>query len=156
MRHHGPSGPVRGPSGAMEGRHHSCAQVVDRPTQSHGPSVPPSRAPPGGTPLVIGNGQIGTNNIDAMGKKVVDECQCMGELDSEISIIIVQLTSCLILEISQGLGGRHDPQILECSTRFKNRGSSSFYINIIIVGTQDKTKNIHIIYILHYYLKLFF
>jgi hypothetical protein len=38
---------------------------------------------------VIGVGQIGAYNIDAMGKKVVNECQRMGELDSENSVIIV-------------------------------------------------------------------
>jgi hypothetical protein len=56
LRHHGLSG-------AKQGRRRSCAQVVDRPAQSHGPSVPPQWAPPGGTPRVIGAAQIGANTL---------------------------------------------------------------------------------------------
>jgi hypothetical protein len=63
MRHRGPSGPVRGPSGVMRGRCRSCAQVMGRPVQSRGPSVPPQRASSGGTPLVIGAAQIGANTL---------------------------------------------------------------------------------------------
>jgi hypothetical protein len=63
MHHRGPSGPVRGSSGATQGRRRSCAQVADHPTQSGGPSVPPQRAPPGGTTLVIGAAQIGVNTL---------------------------------------------------------------------------------------------
>jgi hypothetical protein len=59
--HHGSSGPVRGPSGATQGRRRSCIQVTDRPGQSHGPSAPPQWTPPDGTPLVIGAAQIGVN-----------------------------------------------------------------------------------------------
>jgi hypothetical protein len=42
----------------MQGRRRFWVQVVDRPPQSHGPSVLPQRTPSGGTPLVI-NVQIG-------------------------------------------------------------------------------------------------
>jgi hypothetical protein len=35
--------PGRGPSGVMQGRHCSYAQVADRPAQGRGPSAPPQR-----------------------------------------------------------------------------------------------------------------
>jgi hypothetical protein len=63
MRHRGSSGPMCGPSGAKQGRRRSCAQVADHPAQSRGPSAPPQRAPPGGTPLVICAAQIGDNTV---------------------------------------------------------------------------------------------
>jgi hypothetical protein len=42
--------------------------------RSHGPSAPPQRAPPGGTPLVIGTAQIGANTLfgDSDGDEVAD------------------------------------------------------------------------------------
>lgn len=54
MRLRGPSNTEHSPSGATQGRRHFYAQVTDRSAQSHRLSVPPQRAPPGGTPLVIG------------------------------------------------------------------------------------------------------
>jgi hypothetical protein len=62
LRHRGSSDPMRGPSGATQGRRRSCAQVADHPAQSRGPSAPLQRATPGDTPLVIGAAQIGVNN----------------------------------------------------------------------------------------------
>jgi hypothetical protein len=57
LRHRGPPGLERIPSGATQGRRRSCAQVVDCPAQSRGPSAGPSS-----TPLVIG-AHIGANTL---------------------------------------------------------------------------------------------
>ena len=69
MRHHRTSGPVRGPSSAMQGRHRSCTHL------GCGPSGPEARTvcaaaegTAGSTPLVIGAAQIDTNSIH--GKKI--------------------------------------------------------------------------------------
>jgi hypothetical protein len=63
LRHRGPSGPRCGPSGVAPGRRRSFAQVTDRSAQSRGTPAPSQRAPPGGTPLVIGAAQIGGNTL---------------------------------------------------------------------------------------------
>jgi hypothetical protein len=60
---HAPSRTIRPCAWTVrQGRRHSCAYVVDRSVQSRGPSVPPQRAPLGGTPLVISVAQIDANN----------------------------------------------------------------------------------------------
>jgi hypothetical protein len=58
MRLRGPSNTEHSPSGATQGRRHFYAQVTDRSAQSHRLSVPPQRAPPGGTPPMIDVAQI--------------------------------------------------------------------------------------------------
>jgi hypothetical protein len=70
LRHRGPSDSERGPFCATQGRRRSCVQVVDRPAQSRGPFASPQRAPPGGTPLVIGAAQIGANTYKMAIEKI--------------------------------------------------------------------------------------